>query len=115
MVKNAEDLIEISRENAFGGLGSLYIVDYLSEKECKGKLNFLRRLRLEPGSSLGEHSHTSNFEIYFILKGEGLLIDDGIEKKVGVGDMIYTADGASHSLINQGVEDLEFLAFIIPE
>ena len=27
----------------------------------------------------------------------------------------WELDGASHSLINQGVEDLEFLAFIIPE
>ena len=37
------------------------------------------RVELDPGAVIGEHLHAGNEEIYWILSGSGLFIDDGIE------------------------------------
>ncbi|MDU7504884.1 MAG: cupin domain-containing protein, partial [Clostridia bacterium] len=41
---------------------------------------------------------TDNFELYYILEGTATVDDNGTTVDVGPGDMIYTADGAKHSI-----------------
>lgn len=70
--------------------------------------------RLEPGNTIGYHKHETNSEIIYILSGAGkCLIDDG-EEALAAGDCHYCPQGHSHSLINNGTEDLIFFA-VVPE
>ena len=67
---------------------------------------------LEPGASIGLHTHETNSETVYILSGTGkALYDDGVEQ-LGPGDCHYCPKGHTHSLINTGSEPLEFLAVV---
>lgn len=67
---------------------------------------------MSPGNSIGLHSHNEDEEIYYITKGTGRVIDDGVEMKVELGDAIVTGGDSKHALENIGKDDLEFIAVI---
>lgn len=67
---------------------------------------------LKPGSSVGYHKHEGNCEMIYVLSGKGkVLMDEGVEY-VEAGQCHYCPEGHSHSLINDGTEDLEFFAVV---
>lgn len=70
--------------------------------------------RLEPGASIGLHTHTGNSEVMYILSGTGKAICDGQEERLAPGDCHYCPQGHSHTLINDGTEDLIFFA-VVPQ
>ena len=70
-------------------------------------------ITLNPGCSIGYHSHDSETEYYFILSGTGTVNDDGKEVQVKHGDSIVTGNGASHSIKNTGSVPLVFIAVIV--
>ncbi len=113
MVIKTNELTEIVREQAYGGAGRLLCRVLLTEEQRKDELKICNRLRLEPGSEIGLHSHDTDFELYYILAGTGLLNDDGTPEKVGPGDLIYTSDGQKHALLNDSDDILELLAIVI--
>ena len=90
------------------------------EKEYKSRrfaddCNKIMLGKLEPGASIGYHTHEGNSEVMYILEGEGTcLYDDGIEETLLPGQAHYCPRGHSHSLINRGDMTLKFLA-IVPE
>lgn len=70
---------------------------------------------LIPGASIGMHTHETNSETLFIVAGHGMVIDDGVERPVHLGQCVYCPKGHTHSLINTSEEgDLEFYA-VVPE
>jgi quercetin dioxygenase-like cupin family protein len=72
----------------------------------------IMRGTLEPGSTIGYHKHEGNCEIIYILSGDGKCLYEGGEEVLNAGDAHYCPDGKSHSLINNGVENLEFFAIV---
>ena len=69
---------------------------------------------LPPLASIGLHTHDTSSEIIFILSGSGITVCDGNEEKVSSGDCLYCKKGSSHTLRNDGHEDLVFYA-VVPE
>ena len=67
---------------------------------------------LEPGSSIGMHTHEDSSEIIYILSGEGKMLCDGGEERLRPGDCHYCPKGHTHSLSNDGEEDLTFIAVV---
>lgn len=104
-----------TKSEMFGGNGEVQIEILLEPDKLKDEMRMFNRMTFPPGASLGLHDHVDNFEIYYILEGEGTAIDDGKEVPVQAGDVIYTADGATHALINSGNRPLVMLATIIFE
>jgi mannose-6-phosphate isomerase-like protein (cupin superfamily) len=83
------------------GTGQLACVEMLRDYERQGSgLKYLHDDTLEPGTSIGEHTHTDDEEIYFVLEGHGTMIDDGKQYDITVGDMCITGSGHSHGIIN---------------
>lgn len=74
----------------------------------------IMRGRLESGASIGLHTHEANCEIIYILSGNGKVKYDDTEEKLSAGSCHYCPKGHSHSLINDGDEDLVFFA-VVPE
>jgi len=70
--------------------------------------------RLEPGASIGLHTHETSSEIIWFLSGSGKAICDGIEERVAPGGCHYCPKGHAHTLINDGSEDLTFFA-VVPQ
>ncbi|WP_315366499.1 cupin domain-containing protein [Prevotella koreensis] len=68
---------------------------------------------LEPGCSIGYHTHTNNSETMYILSGVATyVIDGGVEEVVLPNEVHYCPKGRSHSLQNRGTENLTFFAVI---
>ena len=70
--------------------------------------------RLEPGASIGLHTHETSSEIIYLLEGRGkVLLADG-EERVAAGQCHYCPKGHTHSLVNDSDADLVFFA-VVPE
>lgn len=70
--------------------------------------------RLEPGATIGLHTHETNSEAIYIISGTAdFIYDDGTET-VTSGGCHYCPKGHSHSMINNTSEDIVFFA-VVPE
>lgn len=112
MIKRAIEMVEDIKVNMRGGDGQALIKHVYSNDELKGNSRLCATITLEPGHSIGEHAHVNEEEVYYILKGEATVIDDGTPVVVKAGDSVMTRDGASHSIKNTGTETCEFMAII---
>jgi len=74
--------------------------------------NKILRGTLAPGCTIGLHEHENNSEVIYILSGTGKALCDGETELLAPGDCHYCPDGFSHTLINDGNEDLVFLAVV---
>ena len=70
-----------------------------------GKLEHAE-LTLEPGASIGLHTHQGNSEIIYILSGTGKVLYDGAYETLVPGACHYCPEGHEHSLINDGKDEL---------
>ena len=68
--------------------------------------------KLEPGASIGLHSHDTSCEVIYCLCGSGKCLCDGQEERIAPGMVQYCAKGHAHTLINDGSEDLTFFAVV---
>lgn len=67
---------------------------------------------LPSGSSIGFHTHTEDCEVIVCISGEGNFIMEEHNEKLLPGDVHYCPKGQSHSLENNGSEDLKFYAIV---
>ncbi len=67
---------------------------------------------LEPGASIGYHSHDTDSEVIYLLEGEGKVLYDDGEEKLLAGQAHYCPMGHSHSLINCSDSPITFLAVV---
>lgn len=77
------------------------------------KVRMYARAVLSPGGEVYYHTHEGESESYYILSGEGIYNDNGIESKVSAGDITFTPSGGAHGIRNEGTEELHFLALIV--
>ena len=99
------NMVEEKRIPSFkGGEG-----DFIARITFDGSNKILKG-KLEPGSTIGYHKHDTSSETIFILSGVAKFITDEGEESLTAGECHYCAKGHSHSMINEGNEDLIFFA-----
>lgn len=109
------DEIEISRLPNFKG----------GEKEFAAHMFFDGTNRifkgyLEPGASIGLHTHEDSCEVIFIISGNGSIMEQEPggapeTRSVSSGECLYCPKGHTHSLMNtSNDEELVFYA-VVPE
>ena len=76
--------------------------------------NKIMRGRLEPGCSIGLHTHDTSSEIIYLLSGRGKVLCDGEYEPLAAGGCHYCPRGHAHSLINDSDGALTFFA-VVPE
>ena len=76
------------------------------------ELGKIMRAALEPGSSIGLHTHDASSEIIYILAGKGKVLCDGEYETLSAGSCHYCPKGHSHSLINDSDAPLEFFVVV---
>lgn len=96
-----------------GGKGNVLSLELLGIKDFEEKGRLFKHCILKPGTSVGKHTHKGDFEVYYILKGQGTYDDNGTIMPVKAGDLTLCRDGESHMIENTGTEDLEFIALIL--
>ena len=109
MVIDFNKIDEVANSRYKGGNG-----DTMFRTFNDGK-NKIMRGRLDPGCSIGYHSHETNSEIIFVISGEARCMYDEGEECLTQGQCHYCPQGHSHALINaSNTEPLIFFA-IVPE
>ena len=69
---------------------------------------------LEKGCCMGEHTHTTSSEIIYIISGTAKCTLNGKEEIVHKGECHYCPKGSTHSIANDGEEDL-IMFDVVPE
>jgi len=95
-------------ERCHDGTGRLLCTEMLAT-DAKAGFRFVHDNVLEPGASIGEHTHEGDEEMYVIIEGEGVMRVDGVDKRVASGDICVTRSGHSHSLANTGDTPMRIL------
>ena len=106
MLISFDNMQETMKPNFKGGEkeAAMKIVRYEDDRIMMG--------RLEPGASIGLHTHEESCEVYYFLSGTGKSLYDGAWEPVRPGVAHYCPKGHSHSLVNTGEEDLVFFAAV---
>lgn len=113
MIKKAEILNDEIRTNMRGGQGDVKIRNVLTEAEMNGKGRLFGTITLEPGCSIGYHTHRGDSEIFYVLKGAPVYNDGGTEQQAAPGDVLICPDGTGHSLSNPTDETVVVMALIV--
>ena len=103
----------VREERKAGGEGTTVIEKRLAKEQLRDRCGMFSRVTLNPGCSIGVHTHHGNTETYYILSGEGTYTDDGETYPVRPGDITFCPEGHSHGLACAGSEPLIFMALII--
>lgn len=113
MIKYKGDMRTEERKEMRGGKGSVMITHALEKEEIHGPVRMCATLSLEPGCSIGEHTHENEDEIFYIISGTAKVKDNGKESIVYAGDSVITGNGGSHAIKNIGIDTLKVLAVIV--
>jgi mannose-6-phosphate isomerase-like protein (cupin superfamily) len=90
------------------------IREILAPSNSSLELQSLAEATLSPGQSTERHHHVKTEEIYYVLKGTGLM-EVGVEhQNIGPEDAIVIPPGSDHRLTNTGHENLVFLCCCSP-
>jgi mannose-6-phosphate isomerase-like protein (cupin superfamily) len=100
------------KEKMRGGEGNA-VITHLVNCENEKNIRLLAELALQPGCSIGNHSHENETEYFIILSGGGTVNDNGVTAQVKAGDVIITGNGASHGISNTGDVPLVLHAVIV--
>lgn len=98
-------------QQAHGGRGEIRNVFLFSRKDFSTALQFLIYSEIQPGDSIGYHTHGNNEEVYVILEGEGTMTVNGESRTVRAGDVLLNRAGWSHGLENTSGAVLRLLVF----
>lgn len=113
--RNRDELTQICIENNFGGSGKMYLTQFMGgdyalpqlkgldfPEDFESSLHFLHELILEPGATIGAHTHHGSEEIYFMVEGAGEITVDGETAPMRPGDAVLTRSNSTHSFIVTG-------------
>ena len=89
-----------------GGAGTTTAYPFFAD--APGLSFFFRKRVLHKGAGIGMHQHDKD-EVYYVVSGKGRYIMDGTIRDVGPGDAMLTRTGSTHSLMQDGEDDLVIL------
>ena len=76
----------VYKEDVRGGKGKIEFRHICPKEELLGHAAMFAHLILEPHASIGTHQHVHNTEPYYILKGNGVFVDnDGSRTEIHAG------------------------------
>ena len=107
MIINFKEMSENTIEKFNGGEGHFCV------KMFNDGTNKILQGRLEPGCSVGMHTHNGTSEIIYVLSGQGTMyLGDGGKEILNPGDCHYCPEGTGHSFVNESDADLTFFAVV---
>jgi mannose-6-phosphate isomerase-like protein (cupin superfamily) len=108
------DVQNIDRVTPFVTKDGSEIRELLAHRNSCIQNQSLAEARIEPGCCTVPHYHPRAEEIYYILRGHGLMKIEGEAREVARGDAIAIPPGATHTLCNTGTETLALLCCCAP-
>lgn len=112
MLNRAQDQNTTITAHLRGGEGDVVMHHLMKAEDSCGKFKMCALLTLDPGCTIGEHSHMPDAEFCWLLEGELVIADGGEEHIVHPGDAWMCGDGASHYTKNCSDKKAVFLAIV---
>lgn len=97
------------------GKGLIHVKDLTDKEGLYHHGRLFTHTIVDPGCSIGYHTHEHETEFYYIIKGEAVFNDNGTEVILHAGDIGATGYGEGHGLENRTDEPVEMIALIITE
>ena len=114
MIRKANECKVEYREHMRDGDGTVQITNLIaSNEELYNKGRMFGVITLNPGCSIGTHTHTGDSELFYILKGTAEYNDNGTIVEVSAGDVTICPEGTSHGIANKTDEVVELVAVIV--
>lgn len=105
-IRKAGEILSTPFESCHEGTGVLMCRSLLDSLESR-KFPYIHRDFMAAGVSIGNHPHTVNEEIYYLLIGKGTLTFDGAVYEMAPGDISLCGLGHSHGFL--ATEDSELM------
>jgi mannose-6-phosphate isomerase-like protein (cupin superfamily) len=115
MIRKAAEVPGFAFENCHDGQGALLCRSMLQPGDTEQKILFFHHDYIPAGVSIGQHLHTGNEEIYYLLSGHCTLIYDGQEMPMEPGDFSIVRDGHTHGLVNSGSIEAQLIVVGVGE
>lgn len=113
MIKYKNELDHVVVENHGNIAGKIDKEVVLTPAEMLDKSLMFNVITLPKGSTIKEHKHEPDAEIYYILEGEVVVTDNEKIATLHAGDVLFTGNGDRHSITNHCDADARFLACIL--
>ena len=113
MIRKAADCKKVYNQKMRGGNGTVEITNFATPAELNDKGRLFANITLKPGCSIGFHMHENESELFYVMKGEALYNDNGVECVVSAGDVMLCPAGTGHAVSNNGEEVVELCAVIV--
>ena len=110
--KSGHHRVEV-REKARGGEGKITLHHLLEKEQLAPHSRLLCKMVMQPGNSMGFHTHQNEGEFFYFLSGVAKIFDGEQELLFYPGDTCYTPPGKSHSIEVSGNETLEYVALVL--
>lgn len=110
-IKNFLEMTLEDLPNCHEGEGILKHIEVFSGEEFDTNIRFFNYTILPPGTSIGNHKHGNDEEIYIVLEGEGIFYMDEKEYPVRAGSIMKNNPYGIHGLRNTGDAELKILVF----
>jgi quercetin dioxygenase-like cupin family protein len=112
VIRKADQRLQV-RDNVRGGNGTLENRHIVEPDAMFGSATLFSEFFFDPGDSIGSHPHDNDAEVYYMLEGELVLIEDGVETVLKEGDASYAHSGVSHAIENRSDKPAKMLAVIL--
>lgn len=112
MIKHVHEIVPEIAESVRGGNGTAY-AHKLLDLYPGSAIKSVGLVRLEPGASVGAHSHHQEEDFYYCISGTGIVEDNGVEHPFTPGSMQITRHGETQAIRNTGETELVFLGALI--
>ncbi len=108
-VFHAEEIDWIEAPGHFSAFSKLLV------NESHGSKYFDFRISsYQPKGYCEAHTHQNAENIYYIIKGNGIVELDGKRQRVSPGTVIFIPPKVKHAILNTGFEDLIFIVAASP-
>ena len=113
MIRKATDCKRVYNQQMRGGNGTVQITNFATPAELNDKGRLFANITLKPGCSIGYHEHEKESELFYVMKGNVVYNDNGVEYPVCAGDVMICPAGTGHAVANNSEEDAELCAVIV--
>ena len=107
--KNSKGTVE-KRDSMRGGNGTVQIEHLFDALPASCRLFSV--ITLEKGTSIGEHEHLQEAELFYVLSGAAIYTDNGVPSMLTAGDSTIVR-GGKHSVEGVSDEPCRILAVIV--
>lgn len=91
----------------------IYYREYLAtDEELAPYVNLYAKIIVPAGVTMNFHMHLEDQEIYYFVQGHGHYNDNGTIVPFQAGDTFFCPKGQGHCVINDGDEEVQFIALI---